>query len=467
MKTLIKNGNIITAYNEIKGDILIEDEKIVAIAYKLDVSVDHIIDASGKFVFPGGVDQHTHFSALCNVGDKDTAGYETTDSVLVGGTTTIVDFAPQDPGKGLLDSIDYRINVRAKGKTCVDFALHGMVTEVMDSIFDEIKEFPARGISSIKIFMAYNGSPLHVDDGTFYRILEKSKDVGVTVFVHAENGEIIDFLRNECVKKGETKPKYHYISRPTFTETEAVRRAIYIAKQTGTPLYIVHMTCKGALEALQEIKGTDQKVFGETCTHYLITTKEVMDNEDFNEAAKYVCSPALRDKEDCDALWKALDDGLLSAVSSDHCGIDVVGLKQAGRDDFTKIPNGSPGAGDRLHMLWTNGVETGRISRQKFVEIFATQPAKINGIYPKKGHLDIGSDADIVIFDPEYRGKVHLEDNPNGVDYNVYEGREMIGRVESVLLRGKVVVKCAKFMGQYGQGEFIHAKNFAACYHEF
>jgi dihydropyrimidinase len=467
MKTLIKNGYIITAYNEFEGDILIEDEKINAIADNLDLTADKIIDASGKFIFPGGVDQHTHFSALCNVGDKDTAGYETTDSAIVGGTTTIVDFAPQEPGFGLLESIDYRINVRAKGKSCVDFALHGMVTEIMDSIYDEIKEFPNKGISSIKIFMAYNGSPLHVDDGTFYRILEKSKEVGVTVFVHAENGEIVDFLRNECIKNEQTKPKYHYVSRPTFTETEAVRRAIYIAKQTGTPLYIAHMTCRGALKALQESKGTNQKVFGETCTHYLITTKEVLDNPDFNEAAKYICSPAFRDKEDCDALWKALDEGLLSAVSSDHCGIDVAELKQVGRDDFTKIPNGSPGAGDRLHMLWTNGVETGRISKQKFVEVFATKPAKINGIYPRKGHLDVGSDADIVIFDPKYRGKVHLEDNPNGVDYNTYEGRDMIGRVETVLLRGKVVVENMKFVGQYGQGRFVPAATYAACYQGF
>ncbi|WP_324824182.1 dihydropyrimidinase [Sinanaerobacter sp. ZZT-01] len=466
MKTLIKNGTILTAYNEFKGDILIEDEKIVTVAEHIIEKVDNMIDATGKYVFPGGVDQHTHFSALCNVGDKDTAGYETTDAVIVGGTTTIIDYAPQDPGTGLLDSIDYRINVRAKNKTCVDFSLHAMVTEVMDSIFDEIKNFSKKGISSIKIFMAYNGSPLHVDDGAFFRILEKSKEVGVTVFVHAENGEILDFLRNECVKKGQTTPHYHHVSRPPFTEAEAVRRAIYIAGQTGTPLYIAHMTCREALAALQQAKGTNQKVFGETCTHYLTTTKEVLDNPDFNEAAKFVCSPALREKEDCEALWKALREGLLNAVVSDHCGIDVRELKQAGKNDFTQIPNGSPGAADRLHMIWTNGVMQGKISKQKFVEICATQPAKINGIYPRKGHIDVGSDADLVLFDPEYRGVIRLGDNPNGVDYNVYEGRKQIGRVDTVLLRGKVVVEKAKFVGKYGQGKFVSAKTYASCYQE-
>lgn len=466
MKTLIKNGTIITAARSFKGDILVENEQIVAIG-KLDgETADKILDASGKYVMPGGVDEHTHFSALCNVGDRDTAGYETTMSAIVGGTTTIVDFAPQDPDTGLLDSIDYRINVRAKGKTCVDFALHGMVTYLMDSVFDEVKELPKKGVSSIKIFMAYNGSPLHVDDGSFYRILEESRKVGLTVFVHAENGEIINFLRDECVKKGQLTPKYHYVSRPPFTEAEGVRRAIYLAQQTGTPLYIVHVTCKEALQEIQEAQGKGINVGGETCTHYLTVTKDVLDDPDFNKAAQYVCSPALRSQEHLDALWEALNRGLLTAVSSDHCGIDLAELKQAGRDNFTNIPNGAPGAGDRLHMLWTEGVAKGRISKEKLVEVFATEPAKINGIYPRKGALEIGSDADIVIFDPEYRGTIRLEDNPNGVDYNVYEGHEMIGRTETVLLRGNVVVENAKFTGQLGQGRFISAKPYASRYEE-
>ena len=464
MRILIKNGTILTAENEFKGDLLTEGEKIKAIGDLSGMEADQVIDAEGKILMPGGVDQHTHFSALCNVGDRDTAGYETTQAAIVGGTTTIVDFAPQDPGSGLLDSIDYRINVRAKDKACVDFALHGMVTYLMDSVFDEIKYLPEKGVSSIKIFMAYNGSPLHVDDGSFYRILEESKKVGLTVFVHAENGEILQFLRDECVKKGQLAPKYHYISRPPFTEAEGVRRAIYLAQQTGTPLYIVHVTCREALKEIQEAKGKGINVNGETCTHYLTVTKDVLDHPDFNIAAQYVCSPALREQEDLDALWNALNENLLNAVSSDHCGIDLAELKQAGRDDFTQIPNGAPGAADRLSMLWTEGVMKGKISRQKFVSVFATEPAKINGIYPRKGTLEIGSDADIVIFDPDFRGKIHLADNPNGVDYNVYEGRDVEGRADTVLLRGRTVVEGGKFTGELGQGRFIPAQAYGSCY---
>lgn len=466
MKTLIKDGTIITDRNEFQGDVLIEDEKIAAIGSSLcgEKEADRVIDAGGKLVMPGGVDQHTHFSALCNVGDKDTAGYETTDSAIVGGTTTIVDFAPQDPGRGLLDSIDYRINVRAKDKACVDFSLHAMVTDLMDSIFDEIDLFPEKGISNIKIFMAYNGSPLHVDDGSYYRILENAKKVGATVFVHAENGEILDFLRRECVKKGQLTPKYHYVSRPPFTEAEGVRRAAYLAGKVGTPLYVAHVTCREALDEIKEARGKGINVNGETCTHYLTTTKEVLDHPDFNEAAKFVCSPALRDQEDIEALWEALNNGLLTGISSDHCGIDVAELKQAGRDDFTQIPNGAPGAGDRFSMIWTYGVEAGRISRQKFVELISAKPAKINGIFPQKGALEVGSDADIVIFDPSWEGVTRLADNPNGVDYNIYEGRKQIGKVETVLLRGSVAVEGGKFVGSHGMGRFVPAKMYAGCY---
>lgn len=466
MRTIIKNGTIITAYNEYKADILIEDEKIIAISENIKEEADKIIDASGKYVFPGGVDQHTHFSALCNVGDRDTAGYETTKAVVVGGTTTIIDYAPQDPGKGLIDSAKYRINVRAKDKTCVDFALHALITEVTDDLFDEIKELPKYGISSIKAFMAYKGSPLHVDDGTLYKVLLKSKEVGVTVFVHAENAEIIDTLQKECLKNNQTSPKYHAVSRPPFVEGEATRRAIYIAESVGAPLFVVHITCEEAVDAVAEARARKSKVYGETCTQYLITTKEKLADPDFNESAKYVCSPALRDEKHQAVLWESLNNGILSAIVSDHCGIDLKELKQVGRDDFTKIPNGAPGAADRINMIWTNGVAKNIISKQKFVEVCSTLPAKFNGIYPRKGHIDIGSDADIVVFDPEYRGVVRLEDNPNGIDYNIYEGREQIGRPETVLLRGKVVVEDGKFVGELGQGKYIESETYAAAYTE-
>lgn len=464
MRILIKKGNIITAENEIKADILVDGEKIIAIGEDLNQDADKIIDASGKYVFPGGIDQHTHFSALCNVGNRDTAGYETTKSVVLGGTTTIIDYAPQDPGCGLIESANYRINVRAKDKTCVDFSLHALITEVTEEMFDEIKDLPANGISSIKGFMAYNGSPLHIDDGTLYKVFEESKKAGVTVFVHAENGEIIDMLQKDCVKKGQLEPKYHAVSRPTLVETEATKRAIYIANQVGVPIFIVHISCKGAADEVANAKARMEKVYGETCTQYLTLTKEVLSNSDFNESAKYVCSPALRDEYEVNAMWDGINNGTLSAIVSDHCGIDLKEMKQAGKDNFVNIPNGAPGAADRINMIWTNGVAKNRISKKKFVEVCCTLPAKISGIYPRKGTIAVGSDADIVIFDPDYKGTIRLEDNPNGVDYNIYEGKEQIGRPEIVLLRGDIVVENAKFTGKLGQGKFIPAKAFAGCY---
>lgn len=463
MKTLIKNGTVLTAENEFKADILIDGETIVAIGENLCADADQVIDAAGKYVFPGGIDQHTHFDALCNSGDQDTAPYETTKAVCVGGTTTIIDYAPQDPGKGLIDSIDYRINHRAKGKVCVDYALHSLITEITPQMFDEIKELPAHGVASIKAFMAYKGSPLHVDDGTLVKVMQNAKEAGVTTFVHAENAEIIDMLQKDCIKAGHIEPKYHAESRPPYVEVEATKRAIYMAEVTGAPTFIVHISTKGASDCVREAQAKNQKIFGETCTQYLTTTKDKLANPDYNEAAKYICSPALRDAEDNENMWNALRDGTLSAIVSDHCGIDL-GMKQAGRNNFADCPNGAPGAADRIPMIWTKGVVGGKISKQKFVEVCATLPAKINGIYPRKGTIAVGSDADIVVFDPDYRGTIKLEDNPNGIDYNIYEGTEISGRPEIVLLRGKIVAKDGKFVGELGQGEFIRSEAGGYCF---
>ena len=463
MKTIIKNGSIITAENEFNADILIDGEKIVAIGTELCDDADQVIDATGKYVFPGGIDQHTHFDALCNVGNQDTAPYETSKCVCVGGTTTIIDYAPQDPGCGLIDSIDYRINHRAKGKVCVDYALHALITEVNPQMFDEIKKLPEHGVASIKGFMAYKGSPLHVDDGTLLKVMEEAKAAGVTTFVHAENAEIIDMLQKDAVKAGHIEPKWHAETRPPYVEVEATKRAIYLAEVTGAPTFIVHISTKGASDSVGEAKARGLRVFGETCTQYLTTTKEKLDQPDYNEAAKYICSPGLRDREDNENMWNALNDGTLSAIVSDHCGISLT-LKQAGRKNFADCPNGAPGAADRIPMIWTKGVATGKMSKQKFVEVCSTLPAKINGIYPRKGTIAVGSDADIVIFDPNYRGTIKLEDNPNGIDYNIYEGTELSGRPEIVFLRGRIVAKEGRFVGEIGQGQFIESKAGGYCF---
>lgn len=465
MKTLIKNGTVITAENEFVADILIEGEKIVAIGENLCADADKVYDAAGKYVFPGGIDQHTHFDALCNVGDEMTAPYETTQYVPIGGTTTIIDYAPQDPGCGLVDSIDYRINTRAKDKACVDFALHALITEVNDKMFDDIAKLPEVGVASIKGFMAYKDSPLHVDDGTLYKVLCEAKKVGVTTFIHAENAELIYMLQQDCIKAGQIEPKYHAVSRPPFVEVEATKRAIYLAEVADAPAFIVHISTKGAADEVAKAKANHQKVYGETCTQYLTLTKDKLDQGDYNESAKYICSPALRDAEDNQNMWDAINNGTLSAIVSDHCGIDLT-MKQAGRDNFADCPNGAPGAADRIPRIWTKGVAAGKISRQKFVEVCSTLPAKINGIYPRKGTIAVGSDADIVVYDPDYRGTVRLADAPNGIDYNVYEGEELIGRPQYVFLRGNLVAQEGKFVGTIGEGRFVESEPYAYCFRE-
>ncbi|MDL2293312.1 dihydropyrimidinase [Ruminococcaceae bacterium OttesenSCG-928-D13] len=467
MTTLIKNGEIITSSAEFRGDILIEDEVIAAVGADLGNTADTVIDAAGKVVFPGGVDQHTHYSALCNTGDQDTAGYETSDSALVGGTTTVVDYAPQDPGKGLIESAQYRIDVRAKDKVCVDYALHGFITYVTDDnsgLYRDIARLSEMGIHSIKCFMAYKNSPLHVDDGVMFRVMQESKKHGITVFVHTENGDVIDEMQRECIARGEVAPKYHAETRPSFCEGEAAQRALYLAQQAGgTPLCIVHNTSKAVCDVIAEARGRLQPVMGETCAHYLFLDKSYLANPDFEVASRYVLSPALRDKCEQEHLWQALRDGTLHTIASDHVGIGM-DIKRQGLDRFDRIPNGAPGAPDRIPMLWSHGVEKGKLSRVDFVRFTATNPAKVCGLYPGKGDIAPGFDADIVLYDRAWRGAVRWADNPNGADFNIYEGFEQLGRVETVLLRGKVVVEQARFVGSYGQGRFLRTRPYGACY---
>lgn len=460
-RILIKNGTIVTASAEYKADILAEDGIIKEIGINITAEADEVYDAEGKYVFPGGVDQHTHFNF--KFGNAVVRGWETTQAAVVGGTTTVIDFANQEIGKSMTESVkDYRAE-KIDGITSCDYSLHTVIFESKDEIINEIEKLPDIGISTCKLFMAYKGHPQHCDDDTVLKALQKSVDAGVTIMTHCENADMIDTLQKECLAKGITEPYGHAISRPPIVEEEATERAIALAKLAGAPLYVAHVTAKGAMEAIRNAYAEGYPIFGETCTHYLTLTTENLAKPNF-EGAKYVCSPALRSQEHLDALWEAVKKGYLNAISSDHCGFNWEHHKHQGKDNFVDIPNGAPGMGDRMNVIWTYGVDAGKISRCKYVELCCTNPAKINGIYPQKGVLAPGSDADIVIFDPEYEGIFTNADSLQGVDFSTYEGMTQKGRPDKVFLRGELVADQGKYVGNSGTGKFVPAKPFGLCY---
>ncbi len=462
MSLLIKNGTIISAVNEYKADILIEGEKIVAIGTELDDRADEIVDATGKYVFPGGVDEHVHYNSF------NSLGYETSHAALVGGTTTVGDFVVQPVGVGLKDSI---INYKKEfldGIATPDYVLHGIIMDPSEESVADLANMPSVGVSSVKLFMAYKGMPYYVSDEWIFKALCKGKEAGVTIMVHAENADIIDVLTKKLIAEGKTEPKYFGDSRPVLSEAEATSRAIYMAKIANAPLFVVHVTNQEAAEAIRDAYNEGLSVYGETCTHYMMLNDENLAKPNF-EGAKYVCNPPLRPQSDVDFMWEAINKGWLTSVGSDHCAI-IGGFaegKVKGKDDFSKIPPGSPGVQERLYMLWTYGVETGRISRQKFVEVCCTTPAKVCGIYPQKGDIMIGSDADIVVFDPNYRGIISNKDSLSGSDYCTYEGYEQKGIAEKVFLRGKLVAENGKFVGELGTGKQVMSKPYAYCYDKF
>ncbi len=462
MRLLIKNGTIISAESEYVADILIEGEKITAIGTGLGNGADEVIDASGKYVFPGGVDEHVHYGSFGSL------TFETTNAAVVGGTTTIVDFAPQPKGLSIKESVKKHNETLAEGIAMADYSFHGMVMDPTEDLIEEILTLPEAGISTLKFFMAYKGSPFMVEDDIIFKALQVAKKAGVTIMVHAENGEIVDILQKQLIAEGKTDPIYHAASRPPLVEAEATARAIYLAELANSPLFVVHVTCKESMELVRDTYMRGLPVYGETCTHYLTLTEDNLAKPNF-EGAKYVCSPPIRPQEHLDALWEALSRGWLLAVGSDHCANEggFENDKKKGIDDFTKIPNGCPGVQDRLALLWTYGVETEKITPQKFVDIFATTPAKVCGLFPRKGQIAVGSDADIVIFDPNWKGTITVKDSYHGSDYNSFEGMDQIGRAEKVFLRGRLTAENGKFVGEKGQGKYIKMKPFGLCYDNF
>ncbi|SHJ88618.1 dihydropyrimidinase [Epilithonimonas mollis] len=451
MSILIKNGNIVTASENFIGDIFIENETISAIGKNLKYEADEVIDASGKLIFPGGIDPHVHLD-MPFMGTFSSDSYETgTRAALFGGTTMVIDFILQTQGKSLRSALE-EWKGRSEGNAVGDYSFHMAVTDYNDNTKPEIREMiEEEGITSFKTFMAYKGA-LMVDDRQMVGLMEEVKQHGGLINVHATNGDMIDYLVQKNRNEGNRAPIYHYLSQPEVTEAEASERFVDMTNFTGCPGYIVHLTCEGALNAVRNATRRNQHVFVETCIQYLILDASLYE-QDF-EGAKWVMSPPLREKKDQETLWAGINQGLVNVVATDHCPF-FWEQKLMGIDDFSKIPNGHPAVENRMELLYSEGVHKGRITLSKFVEVACTNPAKIFGMYPKKGTICIGSDADLVIFDPNEKHTLSAKTHHMNVDYSGYEGWEVTGKVKTVLLRGKVAISNNECLVEKGYGQFI------------
>ena len=451
MSILIKNGRIITATDDYIADIFMEGEKITAIGKELTVTADKEIDASGLLVMPGGIDPHVHLD-MPFMGTFSSDTHETgTRAALYGGTTTVIDFVLQKQGHSLQEALN-DWNSRAKGNAVGDYSFHIAVTDFNEAAKKEIKHFvEEEGITSFKTFMAYKGA-LMIDDRQMVDLMLEVKKQGGMVTVHATNGDMIDYLVAKHKSEGKLAPLYHYLSQPEVTESEASSRFADMINYTGCPGYIVHLTCEGALNAVRNATTRNQKLFVETCIQYLILDASLYE-QNF-EGAKWVMSPPLREKKDQSTLWAGINQGLVNVVATDHCPF-MWEQKLMGKDDFSKIPNGHPAIENRMELLFSEGVVKNKISFNKYVEVARTKAAKIFGMFPKKGTIAVGSDADIVLFDPNKKHTLSAKTHHMNVDYSGYEGWEIIGKVETVLLRGKVAIDNNKCLVEKGYGQFI------------
>jgi len=451
MSLLIKNGRVITASEDYIADIFIEGEKIEAIGKDLQMNAGETVDASGMLVFPGGIDPHVHLD-MPFMGTYSSDSYETgTRAALFGGTTMVIDFILQKQGASLQAALD-EWNSRAIGNAVGDYSFHMAVTDFNEHTKKEIKHFiEEEGISSFKTFMAYKGA-LMIDDRQMIGLMEEVKQQGGMVTVHATNGDMIDYLVAKHRNEGKVSPLYHYLSQPEVTEAEASERFVDMADYTNCPGYIVHLTCEGALNAVRNATKRNQHVFVETCIQYLLLDASLY-QKDF-DGAKWVMSPPLREKKDQDTLWAGINQGLVKVVATDHCPFKWE-QKKMGEKDFSKIPNGHPAIEHRMELLYSEGVNSGKITLNKYVEVACTNPAKIFGMFPRKGTIGIGSDADIVIFDPNEKHTITASSHHMNVDYSAYEGWEIIGKVKTVLLRGKIAINDNKCILDKGYGQFI------------
>jgi len=459
MSVLIKGGRIVTAADDYAADVFIEDERITLIGELLDVSADRTIDAAGKYVLPGAVDPHTHLSMPWR-GETTIDDFESGHAAAAfGGTTTHVDFCIQGKGQSFGEALEIWHGKR-EGKAIIDNGFHIAVTDLREGgTLEELGRLPEEyGVTSYKLFMAYKDS-LMVDDETLFKTMQVASETGALVMVHAENGDAIEVLMAEAIAAGHTSPRYHALTRPPETEGEATNRAIQLARVAGSPLYVVHVSCAESVEPLAIAREKGWNVYGETCTQYLFIDDSFLDGPGF-EGAKYVYTPPPRAKANQEILWNAVRTNVLQAISTDHCAYLFKGQKDAGKDDFRQIPNGGPGLENRLQMIHHFGVREGRITLNRMVELLCTNPAKLFGLYPRKGTLAVGSDADVVVFDPEKRVTISAKTHHSRADYNLYEGTEVQGSPEVVLLRGNVIVDGDELVGKPGTGQFVKRARF-------
>ncbi|HYO76400.1 MAG TPA: dihydropyrimidinase [Thermoanaerobaculia bacterium] len=452
MRTVIRNGRIVTAVDDYEADILIENGVISMIARTIDVEAERVIDAKGRLVIPGGIDPHTHME-LPFGGTFASDDFETgTIAAAHGGTTTIIDFAVQSKGQSLNQALDVWF-AKAEGKTAIDYGFHLICTDLPDSRLPEMRGLIDQGVSSFKLFMAYPGVFL-VDDATIFQAMTMAGEHGGLICMHAENGVVIDAIVQRALAQGMTAPKYHALTRPTKAEAEGVHRAIAIAEMAQTPVYIVHLSSSDALDEVTRARDAGINAYAETCPQYLFLDYNVYEQPGF-EGAKWVMTPPIREQWNQEKLWRGLKFNDLQVVSTDHCPFCFKEQKELGRDDFTKIPNGGPGVEHRMSLIYNGGVAQGRISVNRFVELTSTAAAKIFGLFPRKGTIAVGSDADIVIFDPNEEMTISAATHHMRVDYSCYEGYQVRGVTKTVLSRGEVVIEEGEYVGRKGHGSFL------------
>ncbi len=453
---LIKHGTLVTASETVRADLFIDAGRIAWVGSWPGSdcpTAETVIDAAGKYILPGGIDVHTHldmplYGDLRSVDDFESG----TIAAACGGTTTIIDYAAHEHGESMEQGFD-RWRQKAEGKAVIDYGFHMTLSAFTDQTLHGMERMIEQGVSSFKVFTAYPGRMM-IDDAAILRVLKKAKELKALVCVHAENGHVIDVLVEEALRAGHTAPKYHALTRPPEGEGEATHRVITLAEIAESPLYVVHISCCEAIRAIAAAQQRGLPIYGETCPQYLLLSSDHYYLPEF-EGAKYVMSPPLRERQHQECLWQAIRTGVVDTIGTDHCPFYFHGQKDLGRQDFTRIPNGGPGIETRMSLLYTSGVATERLTLNQFVELTSTQPAKLFGLYPQKGTISPGSDADLTIIDPSAETIISAMTHSSHVDYSLYEGMRVKGMPEYVLLRGEVIVHAGKFIGTPGSGRFL------------